>query len=89
MYAFLDSHQAAECGDSNACLKFEYEQDLIAELKTAIEQQVTLNRRARIYVIFRDSSGEYKGRFIFGRRKRAPWEGYGVTDWQEEDDIAL
>ena len=87
MYAFLDSFDAKECGDSTAFLSFDYNADLIAELKAAIEERVTLSRRSRIYVIFPGDNGKHKGRFIFGRRKRAPWAGYGGEESEEEDDV--
>lgn len=86
IYAFLDAHGAKECGDSIAFLSFEYEDDLIAELKAKIEEYVDLQPRSRIYVLSRDN-GRYKGRFVFGHRKRAPWAGYAGRDSEEEDDI--
>lgn len=87
MYTFLDSYRAKECGDSMAFLSFEYEQDLISELKSVVEEHVTLDRRSRVYVVFPGENGKYKGRFIFGRRKRAAWAGYAGADLEEEDEV--
>ncbi len=50
MYTFLDTYHARECGDSIALLSFEYEDDLIAELKAKIWEYVDLHPRSRIYV---------------------------------------
>ena len=30
--------------------------------------------------------GRLKGRFMFGGRRRAPWEGYGAHEEQDEDE---
>jgi len=86
IYTFLDTYDARECDDSIAVLSFEYEDDLIAELKAEIQKYVDLQPRSRVYVFSRDDK-RYKGRFIFGRRKRAPWAGYAGRESEEEDEI--
>ena len=83
MYAWLDDHQAKECGDSVASFRFSCDGDLPESLKTEIENAVSLNKRSRVYVVYRDE-GKLKGRYIIGRRKSAPWDGYGAH--QEHDD---
>ncbi len=85
MFTFLDSREAQECGDSMAYLKFEFDQDLLAELADQLKQAVHLDQRSRVYAIFPDSQGGYKGRFIVGKRKPSPWAGYGAMDVTQED----
>ncbi|MCO6455115.1 MAG: hypothetical protein J5I93_07430 [Pirellulaceae bacterium] len=87
LYAFLDSLDAKECGDSAAYLKFEYDHDLVAELKATLEERVSLDRRARIYVVFPGETGKYRGRFVIGRRKRSPWSGYAGEESEEVDEV--
>ena len=85
IYGFLDSHQAKECGDSVTVLQYEFKRDLIAELKKDLGDAVTLDRRSRVYVVFPDKNGKYKGKFIVGRRKQSPWTGYATLTSDEED----
>jgi hypothetical protein len=85
IYEFLDSHAAKECCDSLASLNYDYKKDLIAELKKELGSAVKLDRRSRLYVIFPDEKGSYRGRFIAGGRKQAPWTGYGAVNLGEED----
>lgn len=82
MYSWLDNHEAKECGSSVACFSFSYDGDLAKSLKTEIENAVSLNNRSRVYVVYRDEK-KLKGRYVIGRRKSAPWGGYGT---QEEHD---
>jgi len=86
MYTFLDTYNAKECGDGIAVLHFEYEDDLITKFRAKIQEYVDLQSRSRIY-LFSQDNGKYKGRFIFGHRKRAPWVGYAGGDPEEEDNI--
>jgi len=88
MYAWLDAHHAKECGDSVAALEYEYEKDLIEELKQDLEESVKTDKRTRVYVIYHVSK-RLKGRFIFGRRKNSPWYGYAPTEGEEAEDVAL
>lgn len=85
MYDFFDTHEAKECGDSVAVLRYEFKKDLVAELKKDLAKSVKLDRRSRVYLMFPDDKGKYKGRFIEGRRKRPPWTGYGASTADEED----
>jgi hypothetical protein len=70
MYSWLDSHEAQECGDSVAALEFEYQEDLLKELKRELESSVKIDKKARVYVI-RRVDGKVKGRFLFGQEKRS------------------
>lgn len=85
MYAWLDDHQAKECGDSVASFRFSCDGDLPESLKTEIENAVSLNKRSRVYVVYRDE-GKLKGRYIIGRRKSAPWDGYGTREEYDDDE---
>ena len=85
LYSWLDDQGAKECGDSVAYLPFTYDGNLIESLKADLRKAVSMNKRTRIYAVYGDD-GKMKGRFIFGGRKRAPWEGYGVHEEQDEDE---
>ena len=82
LYSWLDTHGARECGTSVAFLKFAHEGDLATDLKKDMEATVSLDRRSRIYLIHNG-----KGRYLFGRRKTAPWEGFGDNGDEVEEDI--
>jgi hypothetical protein len=80
MYAWLDEHQAKDCGESLAFLSYEYSGSLPDALKADIGKSVQISKRARIYVIYRDQdTKKMKGNFIFGGRKAPPWSGFGVA----------
>ena len=85
LYSCLDGHGAKECGTSVAFLKYPHEGDLATALKADIEAAVSLDKRSRVYLIH-----ERKGKYLFGRRKGAPWEGFGDNGDDEEDvgDVA-
>ncbi|MBF0606933.1 MAG: hypothetical protein SFH39_15960 [Candidatus Magnetobacterium sp. LHC-1] len=85
MYYWLDTVNAKECGDSTATFTFEYNSDLVTELTEAVKNHVNLQEKDRIYVIFTTDDGTLKGRFIFGKRRGAPWAGLAA---ENEDDIA-
>ena len=84
LYSWLDSLGAKECGDSVAYLKYKHSGELMKSLEKEITDVVTLNKRSRIYVVRREE-GQIKGRFLVGRRKSAPWEGYGDIEDNSED----
>lgn len=84
MYEFLDSRHARECGDGVATLDYEFESDLPAELEQEMTSCVTVDRKSRIYVIFKEE-GKLKGRFLVGRRKQPPWSGFATSELEEED----
>ena len=85
VYAWLDSQDAKECGDSLAVLKYKHDGDIKHALKVDLKKAISVTKRTRIYVIYRDQeTGANKGSFIFGGRRAPPWTGYhtagGVTD---------
>ncbi len=87
LYAWLDNHKAVECGDSLAVIKYEVleGETLPEKLKQDLELNITFSKTDRVYVIWKSDDGNNKGRFIFGKRKASPWEGYG--DFVSEDDL--
>lgn len=85
MYAWLDDHKAKECGSSVASFKFSYGGDIAESLKTEIENAVSLDKRSRVYLIYRDGK-KRKGRYIIGGRRSAPWDGYGTREEYEDDE---
>jgi hypothetical protein len=52
------------------------------DLSNSVEIDI---KKDRIYVI-REVGGKAKGRFIFGRRRNAPWTGVAATGEQAEDN---
>lgn len=80
LYAYLDDHEAEECGDSLAYFKFSVKKEdkIIEELKIDLSKNVAFSKRDRIYVIWRVGE-RIKGRFLFGNRKSSPWVGYGKS----------
>ena len=84
MYAWLDEKEAKECGDSVACFMLGHDGDIAETIKTEIQDRITLNKRSRIYIVYRDE-GRFRGRFIIGRRKSASWDGYGIREKYSDD----
>jgi len=79
LYSWLDSNGAKECGTSVAYLTCTHPGDLMEALRKEIKEVVSLNKRSRIYVVSRDGE-QFKGSYLIGRRKAAPWEGYGAVE---------
>lgn len=88
MYAWLDTHKAKECGDSMACFWFQFNSTLIEELKEEILKSVSMSKKSRIYVVYKGANGKASGRFIFGARTAAPWDGYAGNDDTSAPDEA-
>lgn len=87
MYAWLDDHKAKECVDNLAFLDYDCEGDPVQCLKDDLGKTIEVNKRTRIYAIWRDpKTKKMKGRFVFGGRRAAPWVGYGTAEEQVEAD---
>jgi hypothetical protein len=88
LYAWLDDHRAKECGDSLAVLSYEHSGALLDSMKADIKDSVEINKRTRIYVIYKDAkSKNVKGAFLFGGRRVPPWTGFsGRGERQVEDE---
>ena len=87
LYAWLDDHEAIECGDSVSFFNFNVKKqdNIVEELKNDLSKTVNLSQRDRIYVIWKNDDGKIKGKFIFGKRKASPWEGYGAQETVEDE----
>ena len=85
LYAWLDDHDAEECGNNVACLHYEYRTEILAELKDDLSRNVNLGKRDRIYIIWRENR-KMQGRFLFGKRKSAPWTGFGSKEPQVDEE---
>ena len=80
LYAWLDKQSARECGDSVATFLSDKTRDQVTR---ELSRVVDLDRNPRIYII----NMKQGGKFIFGKRKPAPWTGYAqVLDSGEERD---
>jgi len=86
IYEWLDDHDAKECGDSTAFLRYEYKSDFINEIKKDLSDNIDLSKRDRIYLIWMQDD-EIRGRFLFGKRKASPWKGYGSKDSEFDEDF--
>lgn len=90
LYSWLDAIGAKECGDSIAFISKEYpdDDDFIEALKKEIQENIQINKSDRIYLIhFDDKTEKIKGRYLFGNRKRAPWEGFAPESHGIIEDI--
>jgi len=81
LYSWLDDHNAIECGNSVAFIHFIAKKDLIPELKEDLESSIDFKPRDRVYIVRLETVKGKKlarGRFIIGKRKSNPWDGYGT-----------
>ena len=85
LYAWLDDHNAKECGNSVAFLRYEYSAEFLSELKEDMARHVNLDTRDRIYIIWREEQ-KVRGQFLFGKRKAAPWVGFGTQEVQVDEE---
>ena len=73
LYGWLDDNDAKECGDGVATLVSSKSWKTIqTELKKILDD------KARVYLVYKKKDGSFTGTFILGKRKRAPWSGYGA-----------
>ncbi|VVB85139.1 Uncharacterised protein [uncultured archaeon] len=85
LYTWLEAKNAIECGTGAAFFKFELKENILQELKKSIKESVKIQKKDRIYIIYRDAR-KMKGNFIFGERKRNPWAGYAVGVGENEEE---
>jgi hypothetical protein len=67
----------------------EYKHDgesLPDQVKADLEKSVALDKRSRVYVIWRSQDRTMKGRFIAGTRRAAPWVGMAAGAESEDDE---
>ena len=92
MYAWLDNHSAIECGDSFAYVKYSIPKEVdddtfLGVLKNDLMKSVSFKPGDRVYVVrYSSEKDTYMGRFIIGKRKAAPWEGYGDSGADDKED---
>lgn len=86
-YTWLDSKGAIECGNGFAFFKYDVSEDIVERLKKDIEENVEVNKKTRIYIVYRDEKTQkMKGQFILGARKDAPWSGYAGNQNQIDEE---
>jgi len=87
LYQWLDDHDALPCGNSVAMIHYTTKKkDVDQAFADDLTQNISLNPGNILYIIRRNDSGEIKGRFIFGKRKSSPWEGYGSKPSENIDE---
>ena len=86
LYYWLDDHNAKECGNSVAILEYDYANRFVEDLQNDISKNVRLDTHDRIYIIWRED-GKIKGKFLSGKRKAAPWTGYGPQEPQVDEEV--
>lgn len=89
LYQWLDDHKAVSCGNSIAYFKYDVpsEDNSFVDLKKDLEGKVNLKPGNVLYVISRSDEEPHKtiGKFLYGKRKASPWEGYGAGTSNEVD----
>lgn len=85
LYQWLDDRQALVCGNGIAFFKMDDPENKGFDLlKKELEEHVDLKPGNVLYAIGKDENGKIMGRFLYGKRKAAPWVGFGSAA-QEED----
>jgi hypothetical protein len=90
LYIWLDKKGAIECGSNLAALALHVEytdfENVYNVLKLEIASSFKIEVTDRLYMIMKDSTDNMmKGRFLFGLRRRAPWEGYYLNEPNSAD----
>ena len=92
MYAWLDNHGAVECGDSMAFLHYSTQSELNDEafldsLRSDLIGSIAFKPGDRVYVVRRvEERDTFVGKFLIGKRKSSPWEGYGDKGGDDSED---
>ena len=84
-YAWLDNHNAVECGDNLASLEYDaLDEETLSEIvKNDLKSNVTFGKSDRVYLVWKNKDS-IKGRFIIGKRKASPWQGYGASEVEDD-----
>mgnify|MGYP000959872475 CR=1 FL=1 len=96
LFIWLDKLNAKECGNNCALViieDYQKEKDVGEFIYDQIKTNVNLDdKKDRIYINWLEgksngmtSEPKIKGKFVFGKRKRAPWEGYAAGVDEIED----
>ena len=78
LYEWLDNMGARECGNSVATFVTDKTREQIIQ-----ELSKLLDKKSRVYII----NMKQGGKFIFGRRKDAPWSGYAERLIDSEEEV--
>ena len=92
LYAWLDDHDAIECGDSIAF--FLWNDTGIGDIPSQIKESLLASidydeKKDRVYVIYKNEMEEkntINGRFILGKRKANPWTGFSSNKEEEYEE---
>ena len=88
LYTWLDSHGAKECGESLAVITYTYNGSLLDNLRAELTEALTVDKRTRIYVVYRDkTSTKVKGDFLFGGRRVPPWNGLASGGKETDEEV--
>ncbi|MCF6241290.1 MAG: hypothetical protein L3J74_08100 [Bacteroidales bacterium] len=79
LFILLDKYKAIECGSDLAYFKLSYKKDIIKQLRKEIIENVQIERTDRIFLIVKYKN-KIKSGFLFGGHKRPAWEGYSMTN---------
>ena len=75
-----------EYGDGLAMIEFADEGEIHDALKDDLTKQVNFSKKDRVYAVWREED-KTRGRFLVGKRKFAPWEGYGTRNQTEDVEV--
>jgi len=74
LFAWLDKHEAKECGNNLAIFDYSYRHDLLKEIRQDLRKTMKVTPKTRIYIMYKTGDA-FKGNFIIGSRRSAPWTG--------------
>ena len=78
LYQWLDDHQAVVCGNNIAFFRLDVPEDNgFKKLQEQLTGNVKLSPGNILYAIGKNEEGKTQGRFLYGKRKAAPWVGFG------------
>jgi len=90
LYTWLDSKGAKECCSNLSYFNYDYNSDLVEELKEDLLKNVRFDKNDRVYAIVnkRNEEGVSKpvGKFIIGNRTTPPWLGFGNKGSEDNVD---
>ena len=85
LYSWLDDHGARECSENVATVLHQKSFNAVAD-EIIAEVQKDNGRGTRLYLIGPTAKGHIGGRFLSGKRKASPWEGFGASTPEGESD---
>lgn len=93
LFTFLDNNNAIECGDGLAYFTYDNKdllniETLIEKIKNELIDLISPTSTDRVYIIWKEGL-KVNGRFILGKRKSAPWTGYGNKGINEQNEEAI